>query len=132
MTITVDQAQRLLEDGANKAVRALALEVTKRIVLRTPVDIGRARGNWNVGIGNPDRTTGNGTDKNGSATIARGAAVIKAADMEQAFFITNSLPYIVPLEDGHSKQAPAGMVKLTIAELQPLASQVAAKIRAAG
>ena len=131
MSITVDQAQRMLEDRANKAVRALMLEVTKRIVMRTPVDTGRARGNWNVGIGNPDRAVSENGDKNGGGTIARGEVVIESANGEQPFFITNSLPYIVPLEDGWSKQAPAGMVKLTVAELQPLASQVAAKIRAA-
>jgi hypothetical protein len=127
--ITVAEAQRQIGDRANKAVRALTLETMKRIVMRTPVDTGRARGNWNVGVGSPDRSTTEGTDRAGGGTIARGSAPIAAWQGTGSLFITNSLPYIIPLEDGHSSQAPAGMVKVTIAELQPLAREVAARIR---
>lgn len=32
--------------------------------------------------------------------------------------IGNAVPYIVPLEYGHSKQAPAGMLRITVEESQ--------------
>ena len=36
-------------------------------------------------------------------------------------FITNNVPYIIELEDGHSKrQAPAGMVAVTFANLNAM------------
>jgi len=130
VTITVADAKRLLGDRANQAFRGLALEATGRIVKRTPVDTGRARGNWNIGLGQPDRTLTETVDKSGEATVARGAAMIHQAGLDRTLYITNSVPYIVPLEHGHSRQAPAGMVAVTVAELQPLAQQIAAKIRA--
>ena len=35
----------------------------------------------------------------------------------ESIWISNNLPYITALEDGHSKQAPAGMVALSLAEV---------------
>jgi len=128
--MTVEEAQTALRDRANRAVRMLAFEGLSRIVLRTPVDTGRARGNWNVGAGSPDpRVNPVGFDRAGTATISRGQSVLQAAAPDQTLYITNSPPYIVPLEAGWSKQSPAGMVDVTLAELQPLAAEIAAKIR---
>ena len=42
-------------------------------------------------------------------------------------YLVNNLPYAVPLEYGHSSQAPAGMVRVTIAEFQQI---VEAAVRA--
>lgn len=36
---------------------------------------------------------------------------------KSVIYVSNSLPYIVPLEFGHSKQAPAGMVRTAIADV---------------
>ncbi|WP_429820275.1 hypothetical protein [Ensifer sp. B1-9] len=52
--------------------------------------------------------------------MAKGAAIIAAADPFQAIFITNNLPYATALEAGHSKQAPIGMVAVTFAELESM------------
>ena len=40
-------------------------------------------------------------------------------------YLSNSLPYAVPLENGWSKQAPQGMVKLTAQEFPQYVSQAA-------
>jgi len=129
--MTVEEAKAILRNRSNQAVRMLAFEALSRIVLRTPIDTGRARGNWNVGVGNPDHGVNLvGFDKAGTGTINRGQAVLAAAAPDQTLYITNSLPYILPLEHGHSGQAPAGMVMVTLAELHHLAAQIAARIRA--
>ena len=129
--MTVEEAKAALRDRSNQAVRMLAFEALSRIVLRTPVDTGRARGNWNVGAGDPDRSVNiMGFDKTGMETINRVRPLLDAAGPDQTLYVTNSLPYILPLEHGHSSQAPAGMVMVTLAELQPLASEIAARIRA--
>lgn len=127
--ITPKQAKAMLDDAGNKAIRALALEVVKRIVLRTPVKTGRARGNWNVGVGSPDSAYTDNIDKGGWQTISRGHAIIGGSGEGQIIYITNSLPYILSLEHGWSEQAPAGMVSVTLAELQNLAVEIAARIR---
>jgi hypothetical protein len=38
-------------------------------------------------------------------------------DGTTAIFITSNLPYMEALENGHSGQAPNGMVRITVAEI---------------
>lgn len=80
---------------------------------------GRFRGNWQVSFDEkPDGETGR-IDKNGSETIAAGVMVIEQfrVGMKSVYFC-NNVPYAYPLEFGHSKQAPGGMVRITAAEFQ--------------
>lgn len=113
-----------VEDRIVLITRMIGLEVLKRVILKTPVDTGRARGNWFVAIGAPDTRVTDNTDKTGAATINSGQAVITGLTQAQAVYITNNLPYIGRLENGHSQQAPAGMVAVTMAELEAFFSKV--------
>ncbi len=131
MRITPAQAQAKLRKRADQALRALVLEASKRIVLRTPVRTGRARGNWHLASGSPDLSTTESTDRTGGRTLTTILTKLEGMKGGDTIFLTNALPYIIPLEHGSSKQAPAGMVKITVAELQPLAREVAARLRAA-
>lgn len=81
---------------------------------------GRFRGNWMFSIGAADNTTTEEVDPSGAKSTARivnGAIEFKAG---QTAYITNSLPYAIPLEYGHSKQAPGGMVRITVARFQQI------------
>lgn len=116
-----------LKHRHDQFVRALALETLSRVIKRTPVDTGAARANWNVALDRPDRS--NDPDStNAAEAVQKGQAVIMRTGVGDRIFITNSLPYIGELEDGNSKQAPQGMVKITAAEMTQLASRIAAKI----
>jgi len=57
-------------------------------------------------------------DKSGGPTVRAGNREIGRLKegSEESIFIVNNLVYIIPLEHGHSQQAPAGMVGVTIAE----------------
>ncbi|SDJ38316.1 hypothetical protein [Pseudomonas abietaniphila] len=81
---------------------------------------GRFRGNWMFSIGSPDNTTTEEVDPSGRKSTARivdGAIEFRAGDTA---YITNSLPYAIPLEFGHSSQSPNGMVRVTVARFQQL------------
>jgi hypothetical protein len=81
---------------------------------------GRFRGNWMFSIGSPDSTTTDEVDPSGRKSTARivdGAIEFKAGDTA---YITNSLLYAIPLEFGHSQQAPGGMVRITVARFQQI------------
>ena len=81
---------------------------------------GRFRGNWMFNIGTPDSTTTEEVDPSGVKSMARivgGAIEFNAGD---TCFITNSLGYAIPLEFGHSNQAPGGMVRVTVARFQQI------------
>lgn len=81
---------------------------------------GRFRGNWMFSIGSPDNSTTDEVDPSGRKSTARivdGAIEFKAGDTA---YITNSLPYAIPLEFGHSNQSPNGMVRITVARFQQI------------
>lgn len=100
--------------------RKIALQALQGLVLKTPVDTGRARANWQVTLDEPAGGTLEATDPSGGGTIAGGAATIGAVEPYGSIWITNNLPYIEELEDGHSDQAPNGMLAVTLAELRSI------------
>lgn len=63
------------------------VELSNRVKEATPVDTGRARQSWSSN-GNPLLGT--------------------------TYRFTNNLEYIVPLEYGHSPQAPGGMLRINV------------------
>ena len=72
-------------------MQVISSEMLHRIMKRTPVDTGRARAGWRL---------------------------MKTGKMK--FVISNEVHYIIYLEFGHSKQAPGGMVRITLQELKYL------------
>lgn len=84
---------------------------------------GRFRGNWMFSIGSPDTSTVDQVDPGGSRSMARivnGALQFNAGETA---YITNSQPYAIPLEYGHSTQAPNGMVRITLANFQKIVEE---------
>lgn len=76
---------------------------------------GRFRGNWQVGIGSINEDTSAPPDKSGAAAISRGSSAVTTWKIGSGtIYLTNSLPYAKPLEYGYSRQAPSGMVRLTV------------------
>lgn len=128
-------------DKARTVVRKVAIDTLARVVMRTPVGNpslwrgkapkgyvgGRLRANWTVGIGAPNHTTTNFRDRsrNGELTATVGASRIAASDGERPIFLMNSLPYVREIEyEGHSTQAPVGMVRVTVAEFQTMVDEI--------
>lgn len=96
-------------------VRVVTLNLFVAVVKRSPVSSGRFRANWNVSYGAPNLTI---TD---STTVARGDVEARRAvtlPVGGVTFLSNGLPYAYRLEHGWSKQAPVGMVRLSVVELQ--------------
>lgn len=101
-------------EQATLIFRKITLELDSRVVLGTPVDIGRARGNWFPSLNTPATGTTDKTDPGGSAALAAINSVVGSARLGDTVWLTNNLPYILPLENGHSKQAPDGMVDINL------------------
>lgn len=111
-------AERDVPKAVADATAKIALQALRGVVLKTPVDTGRARGNWNTSVGSPSPEIGDTTDKGGGATISGGATVILSARPFSTIWLSNNLPYIQRLEHGWSGQAPNGMVSVTVTEIQ--------------
>lgn len=99
----------VVEDNIKARVRVIAMAMLNEIVLRSPVDTGRFRGNNVVSIGSPVYAESQAMDKSGGGTIAAGLSAMTGLEPFTQVFIQNNLPYAKKLEDGHSKQAPAGI-----------------------
>lgn len=80
---------------------------------------GRFRGNWQVSFGVPAAGETGRIDPESDTTLNAGSTVIAAYNSSiNSIWITNNVPYSVPLEYGHSSQAPLGMVRVTMADAQ--------------
>jgi hypothetical protein len=108
------------EEKIEDAIALIALDSLRGVVRKSPVDTGRFRGNWIVSKNAANTTSSQVTDKNGGQTITKGSGVINTFKMnaDSRIIIQNNLPYANRLENGWSKQAPNGMVALTVAEMQ--------------
>ncbi len=106
-------------------VRKVCLDLFSRVIFRTPVDEGRARGNWQCTIGNIPDGVLEVDDKNGTVTMSRASAAVAKVRAGDVVYLVNNVPYINRLEHGWSKQAPSGMVGITVAEYGGVVQQAA-------
>ena len=111
-------------EDIHEFVAMVGLHAIRGVVLKSPTDTGRFKGNWNLSIGQADESVDlNNFDKSGGETITRADGSLQAYSAFEGFpaiWVTNNLPYAGRLEDGYSKQAPAGMVGLTVAEMEAM------------
>lgn len=113
----IKQFQKKSAEEVDKQIRKIVIDLFTGIILSTPVDTGRARGNWQVGT-SPITATLPNTDPSGAFAISGvmgklSAGMFKSKD--SSIWLCNNLPYIGRLESGrHSKQAPRGMVALNL------------------
>lgn len=84
---------------------------------------GRFRGNWQFSIGTPAEGELDQVDPAGGVTLAKLRLQVEQLTIGQTAYIVNNLPYAVPLEYGHSKQAPGGMVRITLARFQQIVDE---------
>jgi len=112
----LDEFARKIRLAPARVAKRVAFDLFGLIVRKTPVDTGRAQGSWTMSLNaadrrvQPDNLAAYPTPQPGPAVALMGPT--------DTIWISNNLPYITALEDGHSKQAPAGMVALSIVEVQ--------------
>ncbi len=103
-----------------EVMQAASISVFSAVVLRTPVDTGRARANWLYTTESPATGTVSDVDApNLSGMIKKGHTHI----------LTNNLPYIDKLENGNSQQAPNGMVKTSVTEFEAQLKKAVRKVK---
>ena len=91
------------------ALKEVAFALLGMVMPRTPVDTGRARAGWYPAARRLGMAAGGGGE---------GSIELKLSGSIQYIEISNRVHYIVYLEYGHSKQAPAGMLRISMHELE--------------
>jgi len=127
-----------------QAYGQICLELATRMTMRSPVDTGMFRGNWQMGDGGIDSRKDSPVDKQPLGAAPSAGSFTRWQDQLEGIragysivYITNSLPYARHLEyglygnpqgsangskttGGFSKQAPAGIVRVTLVEYQQI------------
>jgi len=133
------------EKRANTIVRKVVLDVGVSVVLKSPVGDasywkhppppgyvgGHFRWNWQYGEGTSPSGVKDGVDTSTGGSLTIGAIVQELPQQAagKIHYISNNTVYGPRLEDGWSRQAPHGMVGLTVVEFQGM---VAAALGEAG
>lgn len=105
---------KAVEPNVANEVNKTAGLILATVVPATPVDTGRARGNWQVSTARSITSEINRLDQNGGSTISLGQSRINTRPRGATIYICNNVPYIQRLNDGYSAQAPAGFVQLAV------------------
>jgi hypothetical protein len=127
-TLDIQRFVDKAKGNVDLVVRKIAFDMFRRVVIKSPVDTGRFKSNWQVAIGSIPAGTLELNDKTGAATISQVTAATLGFKAGEVIYLVNNLAYARALEYGHSKQAPAGMVRVTIAEYNAVANKAAGEV----
>ncbi len=111
------------KEAIDDVFREVVIEIGTSVIRLSPVDTGRFKGNWQFTVRAPSNQSIDTFDKAGHETIATLVAEASKLEAGQVAYIVNNLVYGVPLEYGHSDQAPAGMVQITLARFQQIVEE---------
>lgn len=112
-----------MDKRASDRTKQCAEAILADLVRSTPADTSQAISNWQIGVGSKpsDKVApyfkgekGSTALQSGTAALAAGREVLRTKRPGQTMFISNVLPYIHRLNEGSSKQAPAGFVERAI------------------
>lgn len=112
-----------VKSNVDTVVRVATLALFRAVVLKSPVDTGQFRANWNVSYGAQNLTTSESTD---DSRINAEISGLSTSPVGGIVYLSNGLPYARRLEyEGWSKQAPAGMIRVSVLEFPQLFEQAA-------
>jgi hypothetical protein len=143
MSFALDLAKFAQKTGvkADLAVEKIVIGVAGELDRRSPVGDasywknpppkgyvgGRFRGSWNLGIGviPPNVET---IDPSGAETQGRIIAAIPDKAAGEVYYLVNATEYGRAIEEGHSRQAPQGVVGLTTIRWQGIVDEAVASL----
>jgi hypothetical protein len=117
-------------------VKQSVQELGDRIVAGTPIDTGYARASWWSSVDNskPSHPSPPAKGQSGVKGSAGGAPAIDPADIAAApghvYQLKNGAAYIMKLEFGSSQMAPAGFVRISIADFPQIVAAAARQVGA--
>ena len=118
-----DKIADYLKSQTENAMKIAIVECMRQLTISTPVDTGRARFGYFCTVGNPSDAVPDAAPKSGKLYYPYPDIAIRLSEMgkfsiSDTLYITNNVPYIVRLNNGYSKQAPARFVERSAAIAQ--------------
>lgn len=114
-------------ENVERVRRESIIKLFDMVAVASPVDTGRFRGNWQCSVGTPNIST---IESVRPLSQVQKEIQANLGELKDTVFLTNNLPYAEPLEyDGHSAQAPEGMVRVNAAKWPDIVKSVAKSIK---
>lgn len=125
-SLDLRRAIEAAKDQQEVIIKKIVIDLFSDVIAKSPVDTGRFRGNWQCGINSRPTGTVSAVDRtpagsHGGNADAQMAVKVSTAKGAKEFWLVNNLPYAGVLEYGRangqpgSQQAPAGMVRISLA-----------------
>lgn len=104
-----------LRNEFDRIARGAALIAMRTAILTTPVDTGRLRANWQLGIGEiPEDKIGSPTNIKDSFPVPTEPVLSKGSTTGKIIYIVNNLPYAEIINDGNASRKGHRMVELAL------------------
>lgn len=114
-SVSLDKLAAKAGQDIEKVGRTATFQLFNAVQLRSPVDTGRFRGNWQFGKDTIPAGALSRLDATG--TLAQQEALrALSSPLGGVTYFVNNLPYARRLENGYSQQAPIGMVRISVRE----------------
>ena len=109
-----------IEGDLVERANEITLFAHRGVVLKSPVDTGRFRGNNIISVGAPVFNTSGTTSRDSGPALNRGFRDLAAGRnaVYTVRYVQNNLPYGPGLERGNSQQAPLGIYGVTFNEVR--------------
>lgn len=120
---SLDKKAAVIGKAASDTAVKIALTIVGDLAYHTPVDTSQALSNWDVTLDAPATGKhgphvrgkhGSTQQESAAQTLNEAKTVLAGKQPGQAIFITNNQPYIRRLNEGYSKQVPAGFVERAV------------------
>ena len=123
-------------------VRRIVLDVAKSLVEMSPVGDasywqspppkgyvgGRFKNSWDIGFNSIPSAVYRTADASGSSSLGRIEAGMGGKMGGAVHYLVNNTSYAMRLEEGWSRQAPHGMVELTVMKFQTIVDEAAEQL----
>ena len=118
-----DKIADYLKSQTENAMKIAIVECLRQLAISTPVDTGRGRYGYYCTVGKPSEAIPDAAPKRGQLYYPFPDIAIRLSEMgkfsiSDTLYITNNVPYIVKLNNGYSKQAPARFIERAAANAQ--------------
>lgn len=132
----IKRREKTFRETASRRAVVLATEIVTELATHTPVDTSEAISNWQVGIGQRVESDippykpgvfGSTYTYSRNATIAAAKRALKNKKPGQTIYISNLAAHIIALNQGSSKQAPAGFIEACVMRARAKARQAKLK-----
>lgn len=126
--LQLKEFENMTAEKSELLFKKVCFDLSNSIIMDSPVDSGRLRGNFQPDINSIQNDVLEIDDKSGSATVAKVSATINKLQLGQYFTLTNNLDYAIHLEFGTAKfgfspKAPKGFIGINVMRFQNFVNQ---------